>query len=103
MIIAVDFDGTICQNKFPDIGVPNTRVIEELKEHQKAGSKIILWTCRCGDKLREAVEWSRKHGLIFDRVNENLPEIIERYGGDCRKITADEYWDDKAIRIIWEQ
>lgn len=99
MIIAVDFDGTLCENKYPEIGDPNIKAINCLKSRQKIGDKIILWTCRTGDKLQEAIQWCEAQGIIFDRVNENLPEIIEKYGEDCRKITAHEYWDDRAVRV----
>ena len=85
-IIAVDFDGTLCTDCFPKIGQPNTALIELLKGLRRQGRQIILWTCRCGNQLEEAVEWCRKWELEFDAVNENLPEIIERYGSDGRKI-----------------
>ena len=75
-IIAVDFDGTLCTDCFPDIGQPNTALIELLQGLKQQGRQIILWTCRCGKQLEEAVEWCRKRELEFDAVNENLPEII---------------------------
>lgn len=95
-IIAVDFDGTLCKNQYPEIGEPNNALIEYLKvRQQKMGHKLILWTCRIGDKLEQAIDWCRDHGLIFDAVNQNLPEIVESFGGDCRKIFAHEYIDDR--------
>lgn len=95
-IIAVDFDGTLCKEKWPDIGDPNMALIEWLISRQTMGDKLILWTCRVGDMLDHAVMWSLKHGLKFDAVNANLPENIEKYGNDCRKVFADIYLDDKA-------
>ena len=98
-IIAVDFDGCLCQNKYPDIGTPNYPVIDELINRQTDdGAKIILWTCRRDELLEDALAWCRNRGLRFDAVNENLPEIIEAFGGDCRKVYANEYWDDRAVR-----
>lgn len=99
-IIAVDFDGCLCRNDWPNIGLANLDVIEELKEIQKRGNWLILWTCRRGEALEEAVAWCAKHQLYFDAVNENMPSIIRDFGADTRKIYADEYWDDKAIRIM---
>ncbi len=96
MIIAVDFDGTLCESRYPEIGQPNIPLINGLKEKQAQGDKLILWTCRSGEYLEKAVEWCRSHGLTFDRVNENLPEILELWGNDSRKITADVYIDDRA-------
>lgn len=94
-IIAVDFDGTLCENKYPEIGEPNNALLDELKIRKRNGSKIILWTCRVGDKLEQAIDWCRDHGLIFDAVNQNLPEIVESFGGDPRKVFAHEYIDDR--------
>ena len=96
-IMAIDFDGTLCEDAFPGIGQPNWPLILYLKEKQREGSKLILWTCRCGNALTEAVDWCKKHGLVFDAVNANVPENILQYGGsDSRKIYADVYIDDRA-------
>lgn len=94
-IIAVDFDGTLCENKYPEIGEP-TPLLRQAIVEQKNGAAIILWTCRKGTLIDKAVEWCAAHGLVFDAINSNLPENIREYGGmDTRKIYADEYWDDK--------
>ncbi|MDO4356919.1 MAG: hypothetical protein Q4E13_10460 [Clostridia bacterium] len=98
-VIAVDFDGTLCENKWPEIGQANVRIIYYLLQRQAKGDKLILWTCRTGDLLDAAVMWSLQHGLRFDAVNANLPERIAEYGNDCRKIFADEYWDDKSVIV----
>lgn len=95
-IIAVDFDGCLCKNDWPNIGEPNFRAIYTLKRRQSHGCKIILWTCRVGDQLDEAINWCLQWGLIFDAVNKNLPEVIDLFGGDTRKIYAHEYWDDRG-------
>lgn len=97
-IVAVDFDGTLFENKWPEIGEPHIALIDYLKKRQEQGDKLILWTCRCGDKLDAAVKKCEMYGLIFDAVNENLPEAIEMFGGDSRKIFAHEYIDDKNYR-----
>lgn len=97
-IIAVDFDGTLCENAWPGIGPARAGVIDYVLGQQATGAKIILWTNRRGEKLAEAVKWCAARGLAFDAVNENLPEIVERFGGDTRKVFAHEYLDDKAVR-----
>lgn len=96
-IIAVDFDGTLCENKYPDIGKPRLDVIEKLLKEKQKGARLILWTCRRGEYLTAAIYWSLDYGLTFETINENLPDVIEKYGGDTRKIYADEYWDDRAV------
>ena len=98
MIIAVDFDGTLCANQWPDIGPPRTAVIAYLRARRQNGDKLILWTNRRAERLSEAVAWCAEQGIEFDAVNENLPEIVEMFGGDCRKIFADVYLDDKAMK-----
>ena len=100
MIIAVDFDGTLCRSVWPGIGAPNIVLINYIKARQKRGDKFILWTCREGKKLEEAVEWCKAHGLKFDAVNDNLSEKKKQFGNDPRKIFANEYWDDKARGIF---
>lgn len=97
-IIAVDFDGTLCSNEWPYIGTANAYLINILiRLQQTKGCKLILWTCRTGQHLEDAVEWCKKRGLIFDAINENLSEMIEVFGGDTRKIVADYYLDDKSV------
>lgn len=95
-IIAVDFDGTLCTDAYPGIGIPNLHLIEMLKLLRKEGCRIILWTCRCGKALEEAVSWCGDFGLTFDKINENTEEILQKYGSDSRKIYADVYIDDRA-------
>lgn len=96
--IAVDFDGTLCESRWPEIGEPRYGTIAWVKAQKENGAKLILWTNRVGDRLDEAVAWCGAYGLHFDAVNENLPEVIAAFGGDTRKIVADFYLDDKAVR-----
>jgi hypothetical protein len=95
-IIAVDFDGTLCFSNWPALGEPNVALIEYLKDWKKCGNKLILWTCRAGDALDMAVSWCYEQELVFDAINDNLPEIVEKYGNNSRKITCDYYIDDRA-------
>lgn len=97
--IAVDFDGTLCKDAYPEIGAPKWEVINTIKEYKSLGWKIILWTCRNKEHLTKAVDWCRAHGLEFDAVNENLPEVQATYGGDTRKVFADVYIDDKNVLL----
>jgi hypothetical protein len=99
-IVAVDFDGCLCENQWPGIGNPNWPLIERLIAHRSSGGRVILWTCREGVALKQAVDWCFLRGLQFDAVNENLPDQNEKYGNDSRKIGADLYIDDKALRVL---
>ena len=98
MIFAIDFDGTLCVNKFPEIGEPDWAVINKCIELQQGGHTIILNTCRVGKFLQDAVQWCAEKGLVFNFVNENCTERVNQYA-DCRKIGADAYIDDKNLSI----
>ncbi|MCR4892749.1 MAG: hypothetical protein K5989_11285 [Lachnospiraceae bacterium] len=97
MVFAVDFDGTISFGKYPGAGPANDGLIEFLKMRKGIGDKLILWTCREGNDLQIAVNFCAENGLEFDAINDNLPEIIEKYGTNSRKISCDFYIDDRAI------
>lgn len=95
LTIAVDFDGTIVENKYPEIGKPKMFAFESLKKLQEEGHQLILWTYRHGDKLSEAVEFCKMHGIEFYAVNKSYPE--EDFEGVSRKILADIFIDDRNI------
>lgn len=98
MIIAVDFDGVLCENKFPAIGSPKTTHINLVKLLLSQGHEVILWTSRVEGELESAVNWCRAQGLEFTAVNNDAPSNVAEYFGkyNCppRKIYADVYIDD---------
>jgi hypothetical protein len=96
MKIAVDFDGTIVEHKYPAIGEEFLFAIETLKELQRQQHQIILWTFRAGKELDEAVEYCRKRGLDFYAVNKNYPEEIFDEAMSP-KINADLFIDDRNL------
>lgn len=96
-IIALDVDGCIVVNKWPEIGSPIEKNIKKIKEEIAKGTKVILWTNRIDERLVEAVNFCNDQGIRLDAVNENLPEVIAEFGGNPRKIFANEYWDDHAV------
>lgn len=71
--IAIDFDGTLCANDYPNIGEPNWEIIAEAKMEQANGPGLILWTCREGEMLDAALKACEEWELHFDVVNESLP------------------------------
>lgn len=99
-VVAVDFDGTLCVNAWPEIGEPKWVVINQLKELQAADLvKLVLWTCRHDGLLEAARTWCDEKGLYFTAYNESDPCWMELFGGDPRKVGADFYLDDKALTI----
>lgn len=107
MIIAVDFDGTIVEHRFPEIGEPIDNAFEALMTFKEEGHQLILWTCRNDDDpalngrkvLTEAVEFCRARGLEFDAVNANVPGLGFN---PSPKVYADVYIDDRAQVPFWE-
>lgn len=97
MILAVDFDGTLCTDQYPLIGEPITDVILSVKAWRKAGNEAVLWTCREGILLDNALKWCKTQGLEFDAVNANTQHALYKWRSNPRKIGADFYLDDKAI------
>jgi histidinol phosphatase-like enzyme len=103
LVIAVDFDGTLCKTDFPKI-IKQTKIqkklLENLKMLKKKGHKLILWTCRGDNKkypaLTDAVNWCKKQGLIFNSVNKNI-KGQKKISGYSPKVIADIYIDDKCI------
>lgn len=96
--IAVDFDGTLVENKYPKIGEPLRFGFNTIIKMQRDGWKIILLTMREGQLLEEAIKFSAKQGLIFDAVNEN-PFFEHEDEEQNRKIYADIYIDDHGLGI----
>ena len=96
MKIAVDFDGTIVEHKYPKIGKARPFAFETLKALQKQGHELILWTYRAGKELSDAVNFCKENGVEFIAVNCNYPgEVID--DSISRKIYADIYIDDRNI------
>lgn len=97
MTIAVDFDGTIVEHKYPEIGKELPFAIDTLKKLADSGHRIVLWTVREGVLLENAVEYCRKRGLEFYSVNSEYPDESWNHSIGSRKITADIYVDDRNL------
>lgn len=99
MIIAVDFDGTIVQHKYPSIGKELPFAVETLRQLASDGHKLVLWTVRSGDTLEEALAWCRQRGLQFYAVNSNYPpgSLFSGSRNSSPKIEADIFIDDHNI------
>ncbi len=106
MIIAIDFDGTIVEDQFPEIGNLIPQAIDTILHFQECGHKLILWTCRENGNgrnyLEDAINFLAEYGIFFDAYNENLPDSPYAHLGNSRKIYADYYIDDKSRFPSWE-
>ena len=95
--LAIDFDGTVVDDAYPAIGKPKTFAFETLKKLQGEGYRLILWTYRHGDTLREAVEFCRKNGIEFYAVNSSFEGEVFDSATQSRKIDADLFIDDRNL------
>ena len=102
MIVAVDFDGTIVEHAYPIIGKERTNAIFYLKRLKFEFPEIqyILWTCREGKQLEDAVDWCKHKGVSFDAVNSNIVDFGSTLA--VSKIYADIYVDDRNLEGIPE-
>lgn len=99
-ILAVDLDGTLSLGaRWPELGRPNMRLIQYLINCRKRGFKVILNTMREGELLQQAVQWCERFDLRFDAINDNIPEMVEIYGHNSRKVGAGFYIDDRNAII----
>lgn len=101
MIYAVDFDGTIVTNNFPQIGKLFPYSLEVLRELQNQGNEIILWTCRTGTDLQIAVDFLKENNFIPDTINDHSKKMKDLFP-DSRppKVFADFYIDDHCYSFI---
>lgn len=98
MVIAVDFDGTIVEHRYPEIGKEIPMAISALKRLQAEGHILVLWSVREGSRLEEAVEFCRSRGLEFYAVNANHPEdSVAEDDIKARKLSADIFIDDRNV------
>lgn len=104
LIIAVDFDGTIVEHRYPSIGRIRPLAFETLSKLQAKGHRLILWSHRAEKKLDDAVTFCLSNGIEFYAVNKNYPEEVWDEN-DSRKILADIYIDDRNLGGIpsWEE
>ena len=97
MIIAVDFDGTIVEHRYPEIGKERPFAIATLKRLQAERHRLVLWTVREGELLEEAVNYCRERGLEFYAVNKDYPEEERGHDNYSRKLKVELFIDDRNI------
>lgn len=99
MTIAIDFDGTLVEHKYPSIGKERPLAMQTLRQLLADGHRLILWTVRSGPLLDEAVQWCEKRGVTFYAINSNYPpgSLFENNANGSPKIVADIYVDDRNL------
>lgn len=97
MILAVDFDGTIVEQRYPAIGPLMPNAVESINRLYDDGHYIIIWTSRDGAPLLEAINFLLHEGVKFHRVNDGNADNIAQYGSNSRKVYAHRYIDDRNI------
>lgn len=99
-IIAFDFDGTIVENAWPEVGSPRKDIIDAIRYLHSLGMLIVIWTCREDEPKEKAIKFLNDNAIPFDAINDNLKYRQEMYGNNTRKIGADLYVDDKDPRGV---
>lgn len=104
MIIAIDFDGTIVADHYPNIGPLRPGAREAINGLAADGHYLILNTCRSGKKLLDALNFCCENGIFFGRINDNHPDLTAEHGS-TRKVFADVYVDDRNLGGFpgWEE
>lgn len=98
MLIAVDFDGTIVEHRYPKIGKEIPFAFATLRKLQSEGHQLILWSVREGRLLQEALDYCAANGVEFYAVNSNYPdEDTDLDALRTRKLRADVFIDDRNI------
>lgn len=95
--LAIDFDGTLVEHKYPKIGKEIPFAVDTVKMLHREGYRLILWTVREGALLDEAVDWCTKRGLSFYAINRNYPEESIHDEAYSRKLKADLFIDDRNV------
>jgi ABC-type sugar transport system substrate-binding protein len=93
MIIAVDFDGTVVDHRFPDVGSDAPGAVDTLRDLVAQGHKIILWTMRDGEQLQDAIKWYRQRNIPLFGIQRNP----EQNWTTSPKAYAHLYIDDAAF------
>ena len=97
MTIAIDFDGTIVEHRYPEIGPEIPFAIDTLKMLINDRHRLILWSVREGVLLEEAVEYCRKRGVEFYAVNKDYPEEKTTDRNFSRKLKVDMFIADRNL------
>ena len=104
-ILSVDFDGTVHTGEWPNVGLMRTDAGFFIRKLINEGYGVVINTCREGLALATAINWLHNNNVPYHYINCNFPHIIEQYGADCRKISADLYIDDKCLTELpeWDE
>lgn len=104
-VISVDFDLTISDSHWPNIGPPIKGAKKYINKLYDEGYGIVINSCRAGAAEGEAMKFMIDNKIKFDYFNCNVPWRIQGFGQDCRKISADVYIDDKNLGgfIPWKE
>jgi hypothetical protein len=97
LVIAVDFDGTVVEDRYPEIGKPLPFALQTLKRLTEDGHRLVLWTYRHGRPLAAAVEFLESNGVELYAVNQSFPGESQDLQGYSRKIHADVFVDDRNV------
>ena len=99
MYICIDFDGTIADHRFPEIGPAVPGALKWMGKFQNAGARLILFTMRSdggqnGDVLTDAVNYIQGNGIQLYGINKNPTQV---HWTNSPKAYGQLYIDDAAF------
>lgn len=97
--VAFDFDGTIVNDAFPEIGTLKEFAKETINKFKEMGGRVLIHTCRANEHEQMVREFLDNNGVVYDTINENHHEMQAMYKNDPRKLGADLYIDDKGYKV----
>lgn len=99
LFLSIDFDGTIVEEGFPEIGKIKPRTVELMKQAKEQGHIIIVWTARSDIHLEKAREFLIKNEIPYHFINENPEDEYAKKGIQGRKLFSHVYLDDRAVHV----
>lgn len=98
-VLILDFDNTICEWAYPDVGAPKPGVKEALQELKKMGFEIHIHSCRTSKELNhlhyDKMQQTHKMMKFFEDNDIPYDKIIT----DEDKPVACYYIDDRGIEF----
>ena len=73
LTIAVDFDETITSKKFPEMGEPNSDVVNLLRQLRTSGWHIIIHTCRINGDWPEPSRSQKEAEMVSYLIEHEVP------------------------------
>lgn len=100
LVVAYDFDSTVCPKEGEDPADSCDQMIELLRECKKAGCSMIVFTARPYEEYDIVKKFLEDNSIPYDYINENDPMVNL---SNARKIFYNIFFDDRcALAATYE-